>query len=72
MRGVESTGCVLDFDLRLLLSQRVTFTPSSDNVASEIFSRDVSKADGSTLSKIHKGNSKLDKGEKHVCTYVLM
>ncbi|XP_026214844.1 LOW QUALITY PROTEIN: RNA exonuclease 5 [Anabas testudineus] len=46
--------------LRSNYTTRVTFTPSSNNVVSEIFSSEVAKSDGPTLSQINKGNNKLD------------
>uniref|UniRef100_A0A8D3BS29 RNA exonuclease 5 n=1 Tax=Scophthalmus maximus TaxID=52904 RepID=A0A8D3BS29_SCOMX len=46
-----------------ILLQRVTFTPSPDNVASEIFSSEVPKSD--SLSQLHKENSELPKALKY-------
>ncbi|XP_071359955.1 RNA exonuclease 5-like isoform X2 [Trachinotus anak] len=51
--------------LRTNYSSRVTFTPSSNNVASEIFSSEVPKSEGPSLSQTHKANSELHKALKN-------
>ncbi|XP_029006693.1 RNA exonuclease 5 [Betta splendens] len=47
--------------LRDNYTTRVTFTPTSNNVASEIFSSEVPKSDDPSLSQVLSGNSALDK-----------
>ena len=66
MKDIRFTVSVFWISISAFLGpmQRITFAPTSQNVASGIFSNEVPKSDAPSLSETLKENGQIPKGEK--------